>query len=291
MLTRTRARHLDADRRRALAQVLARPRYEVLPLPGVDDEVCEHLPQDATVTITASPRRGTAATLALARTLSSRGRTVVPHLSARMVTDEAELKDTLDELVGAGIREVFVVGGDQDPPAGTFTGALDLLVAMDGMGYDLVVGIAGYPEPHPRISDDVTVQAMWDKRHYASYLVSQVCFDAGVVVGWVERVRRRGVALPVYVGVPGPATTRHLLRVSRRIGVGESVRFLVHNGAGMLRLARPGEWRPDALLAGLAPYFAQPDHGIVGVHVYTFNEVAAAERWRRSTLERLRDAA
>lgn len=30
------------------------------------------------------------------------------------------------------------------------------------------VGITGYPETHPKIDDDVTVQAMWDKRRHAT---------------------------------------------------------------------------------------------------------------------------
>lgn len=268
--------------------MLERPRYEVLPLPGVEQQVAELVPAHATVTVTASPRRGMAATMALAEQLAGQGRTVVPHLSARLVTDEVHLKEILDEVVRLGIQEVFVVGGDPDQPVGAFTGALDLLVGMERLGHDLTVGIAGYPETHPRISDDVMVQAMWDKRRYASYLVSQVCFDPATVVRWVQRLRRRGVDLPVYVGMPGPATTRQLLRVSSRIGVGQSVRFLAHHRAGMLRLARPGTWRPDRLLDGLAPYLDDPRLGVRGLHVYTFNDIAATEQWRRETLARRR---
>lgn len=287
MLTRRRAQVLGQEPRRVLADVLDRPRYEVLPLPGIEDEVAAHAPH-ATVTITASARRGMNATLEVAAGLVARGVTVVPHLSARMVSDEAHLKEILDELVGLGITEVFVVGGDREPPAGEFTGSLDLLVAMDRLGYDLVVGIAGYPETHPKISDDMVVQAMWDKRHYASYVVSQMCFDAAVIARWVERLRRRGVALPVHVGIPGPASTRQLLRVSRRIGVGESARVLVHHGAGALRLVRPGVWTPDALLKALAPRFAQPQLQLRGLHIYTFNDVAAVEQWRSTASARAR---
>jgi methylenetetrahydrofolate reductase (NADPH) len=282
---RVRAR-AEADQG-ALADALDRPRYEVLPLPGVEEELARHAPH-ATVTVTASPRRGITATLETATRLSARGFRVVPHLSARLVADEAHLKEILDELVRTGIGEVFVVAGDVDPPAGTFHESMDLLVAMDRLGYEMAVGIAGYPESHPRISDDVTVQAMWDKRRYASYIVSQVCFDAAVVLRWVRRVRRRGIRLPVLVGVPGPVSTRQLLRVSRRIGVGASARFLSHHGAGMLRLARPGPWRPESLLEPLSPHLAEPGLGIEGLHLYTFNDVAATERWRQATTDRLR---
>lgn len=287
MLVRRRAQHVDPEPRRALADVLDRPRLEILPLPGVEDEVAAHVTH-GTVTITASARRGMAATLELAGRLAPRGLTVVPHLSARLVSDEVHLKEILDELVALGIGEVFVIGGDRDEPLGAFTGSLDLLVAMDRLGYDLVVGIAGYPEAHPKIADDVTVQAMWDKRHYASYIVSQICFDPGAIVRWVERLRRRGVVLPVHVGIPGPASTRTLLRTSQRIGVGESVRFLAHQGPEMLHLVRPGPWRPDPLLETLAPSFTRREPLLRGIHVYTFNDIANTEQWRRATLNRLR---
>lgn len=288
MLSRRRVRHTQENSQRALAEALERPRYEVLPLPGAEDEVAAHLPRSAIVTVTASPRAGIDATMTLAQQLAGRGFTVVPHLSARMVADEAHLKEILDEVVRVGIREVFVVGGDPDRPVGAFAGSHDLLVAMDGLGYDLEVGIAGYPEAHPKISDDVTIQAMWDKRHYASYIVSQICFDATVVATWAERIRGRGIGLPVYVGVPGPTATRQLLRVSRRVGVGQSMRFLAHHRGEMLRVAQPGTWRPDRLLDGLAPHLADSRLGLQGLHLYTFNDVAGAERWRQATLSSLR---
>jgi methylenetetrahydrofolate reductase (NADPH) len=288
MLTRRRSPWVRPEPPQALADVLGAPRYEVLPLPGIEEEVGAHVPPEATVTVTASARRGMAATLATAGLLASLGVRVVPHVSARLVRDEAQLKDILDEVLSLGVREVFVVGGDADEPAGDFAGSLDVLLAMDRLGYGLVVGIAGYPEPHPKIPDDLTVQAMWDKRHYASYIVSQICFQPPVVVRWVERVRRRGVTLPIYAGVPGPTSARALLRISRRIGVGDSGRFLAQHGRGMLRLAQPGVWRPDGLVDGLAPYVGLPHYGVHGLHMYTFNDVAATERWRRSTLERVR---
>jgi len=288
MLTRRRAPRVSPEPRQALAGALAAPRYEVLPLPGVAEEVVAHVPPEVTVTVTASARRGLGATLDTAGRLAALGVRVVPHVSARLVRDEAHLKDILDEVLSLGVHEVFVIGGDADEPAGDFAGSLDVLVAMDRLGYELEVGIAGYPEPHPKIPDDLTVQAMWDKRRYASYIVSQICFRPAAVVAWVERVRRRGVTLPIYVGVPGPTSTRQLLRISRRVGVGDSGRFLAQHGRGMLRLAQPGVWRPDGLVEALAPYMGLPHYGMRGLHMYTFNDVAATENWRRSASERLR---
>ena len=255
------------------------PRFEVIPLPGIEEEVVHHLPPHTTVTVTASPRRGLAATLELTTRLALRGVDVVPHLAARQVGDTAELGSILRDLDSAGVHEVFVIGGDASEPVGEFAGALDLLHAMEGLGHELTVGIAGYPETHPQIVDDVTVQAMSDKQAHASYIVSQMCFDAGTLLDWVRRVRHRGVRLPIRVGIAGPMSTARMLRIGARVGVGESMRVLSKHRDATKYLARPGTWQPDRLLADLAPAFADPWYGFAGLHVYTFNAVADTGGW------------
>ncbi len=255
------------------------PRFEVLPLPGVADTVQEVLPPQATVTVTASPRRGNDATVRTAVALALQGRHVVPHLSARLVRDEATLKTTLDTLTTSGVTEVFVIGGDAADPVGDYTSAVDILPTISRMGHGLRIGIAGYPEPHPLIDDDAVIQALEDKRPHASYVVSQMCFDARTLLTWVRRVRERGMDLPVVVGVPGPAPTHTLLRIGTTIGVGESSRVLRKHRGALRHLASPLPWQPTQLLADLAPGFADPTYDIRGVHVYTFNAIASAGRW------------
>lgn len=270
-----------------LAAVLEHPRYEVLPLSGIEETVTQYLPEDATVTVTASPRQGMSATANVATRLARRGWHVVPHLSARLIADEAELKSLVSDLTAAGVREVFVIGGDPDTPAGDFAGSLELLQTMHQIGHDFEVGIAGYPESHPKISADVAVQAMWDKRVYADYIVSQMCFESRPVLEWVRRVRQRGVLLPIYVGLAGPVNTAKLIKTSTRIGVGQSLRVLGHHGPKMLRMLRPGTWSPDKMLSDIAPAFADPSYGLDGIHINTFNAIRAAEQWRQRAVQRL----
>jgi methylenetetrahydrofolate reductase (NADH) len=269
----------------AVIAALRRPRYEVLPLDGIAERVAEHVPSEVTMTVTASPTRGIASTLAVAERLAEQGRRVVPHLAARLITNEVHLKDVVQRLTDRGIREVFVIAGDAREPAGRFEGALDLLAAMADVGHQFEqVGIAGYPESHPFIDDDVTIQAMWDKRRFATYIVSQICFRPKSVAGWVRRVRRRGVDLPVHVGVPGPVDAATLLRISSRIGIGESARFARRHTSWLPHLLRAGGYRPDLLVEGLAGSIADPMDRVAGFHFYTFNEVARTERWRQQTL-------
>ena len=81
---------------------------------------------------------------------------------------------------------------------------------------------------------------------------------------------------------------KRLLEISQKVGVGDSVNFL-RKTTGILGFARQligsrGKYTPDELIEGLAPYAGDPEYGIRGVHVYTFNQSADTEDWRRRTV-------
>jgi len=149
------------------------------------------------------------------------------------------------------------------------------------------IGVTGYPERHSFIDDDLTIQAMWDKRRIATYIVSNLCFDPRVVKKWVGRVRRRGVQLPIHIGLAGVADTAKLLRISTRIGIVDSARFLRGHSNWFLRMVQPGGYDPGRFTTALLPDLALPDRKVAGLHVFTFNEIEPTERWRQETLARL----
>jgi methylenetetrahydrofolate reductase (NADPH) len=273
---------------RPLLAALERPRYEVLPLDGVADEVSAHLPHGSKVTLTASPTKGLDATLDLAGELAPRGYHVVPHLPARLVRDRAHLDEVVARLRAAQVDEVFVIAGDARRQAGEFEGAAELLAAMGELRDRFSeIGISGYPESHHFISDETTIEAMFAKAPMATYIVSQICFDADVIATWIRRVRDRGTLLPIWVGVPGAVETRKLLRTSLRIGLGQSVRFLRAQRGLLRRFLKPRHYEPTQLLRALAPSFADPAARLGGIHVYTFNELKKTETWRRQLVDRL----
>lgn len=273
---------------RRLAEFLRHPGYEVIPLQGTERSVVEHVPKDIALTVTASPGKGTWATVELAERLAEHGFGVAPHLSARLIRDRSELGEILQTLREAGIRDTFVVAGDVDEPAGEFEGAAGLLQAMSEIGHDLdEVGITGYPESHPKISDEMTIQAMYEKAPYATYIISQICFDPEVISDWARRVWLRGVKLPIRVGMPGYVNRQKLVRISASIGLGESARYLNRQRNWLLKLFLPGGYSPDRLIEGLKPGITDPDSNVQGLHIYTFNEVERTEAWRREMLERV----
>ena len=271
----------------AVAELLRRPRYEVLPLDGIEQEVEDNVPTEVTLTVTASPRKGLEATLDLSEQLIRAGYRVVPHVSARLVRDRAHLDQVLDRLLRAGIREIFVPAGDASAPAGEFEGAAALLEAMGPRRAEFAeIAITGYPESHHLISDEETIRAMFAKAPMATHIISQICFDAGTIAEWVANVRARGTDLPIWIGLPGSVDYTKLVRMSMKIGLGESGRFLRHQHGWVSRLLTR-RFKPDRLLRELGPTAADPGARIAGFHIYTFNEVGRTERWRRRMLERL----
>jgi methylenetetrahydrofolate reductase (NADPH) len=275
---------------RVVAEFLRHPRFEILPFDGIEDEVLGHIGTDVTVTVTASPRKGLDPTLELSERLLRAGYRVVPHLSARLVRDRGQLDEMLDRLLAAGVRDLFVPAGDAATPAGEFEGAAELLEAMGPRRAEFSeIGITGYPESHHLISDEETIRAMFAKAPMATHIISQISFDARAIAEWIAKVRARGTHLPIWIGMPGSVDYTKLVRMSMKIGLGESARFLRQHGNWITRLLTR-QFKPDRLLRELTPTVAEPASNVAGFHIYTFNEVARTERWRRQTLEAL-DAA
>ena len=270
-----------------MVRLLEHARYEVLPTASAEDAVLEHVGVGQAITVTASPSKGLEPTLDLAERLTKHGYTAVPHLAARMVRDRSELEEICGRLTGQGIGQVFVPGGDADPP-GAYPDALSLLEDLKDLGSPFGhVGITGYPESHPTISDDLTVQSMWDKRRYATHVVSNLTFDPDVLSNWVGRMRKRGITMPLLLGIPGPVDRTKLLSMATKIGVGESTRFLAKNKGTFARLAAPGGFTGEKFLEKVAPALSPPEMLVEGLHVFTFNQIAATAEWRRTLLEQL----
>jgi methylenetetrahydrofolate reductase (NADPH) len=273
---------------RQVLPLLDKARYEILPTARAYDAVLESVPRDVVVTITASPTKGLDPTLALADRLAGDGYQVVPHLSARLVRDKSHLAEVVDRLTGIGVQDVFVPAGDADAPAGEFSGALDVLESLTELGSPFPqVGITGYPETHPKIDDDITIQAMWDKRRHATYIVSNLVFDPAVLRRWIPRIRRRGITLPLLVGLAGPVERTKLAAMATKIGVADSARFLAGHTSAFVRLSTPGAYQPERLLERVGSTLTDPQSLVTGLHVFTFNQVSQAEEWRQRLLAQL----
>lgn len=271
-----------------MRRLLINARYEVLPTPTIEERIVASIPPGRTLTVTASLGKGLPATLDLAERLIGHGYKAVPHLAARMISGRGELEEIVARLLASGIDSVFVPAGDADPPAGDYTGSVDLLRDLTAMGRPFAsVGVTGYPESHPTIVDDVTVQAMWDKRDHSTNLVSNLCFDPATVSSWIKRVRSRGAAMPLLIGMPGPVERTKLLSMATKIGVSESARFLAKNKSVFARIAAPGGYSPEKFIERISPTTREASSHVEGLHLFTFNQIAETHAWRENLLAEL----
>ncbi len=249
----------------------------MLPFERAAREAAE-LPEPARLTVTSSPRHGADQTVDFAVRLCELRHVVIPHLAARAVRDEAHLDELLTRVEGAGVDEVFVIGGDNPEPAGAYSSAGELLpMVRERFGK---VGIAAYPEGHPQIDPDALARVLAEKSAHADYMVTQMCFDPDALLRWLRDTREQGVTLPVIIGVPGAVDRKRLVEVSMRIGVGPSVAY-VRKQRGLRALLRRPTSTADKLIEALVPCMDEPDLNVAGFHYYTLNALIDTWNWER----------
>lgn len=257
--------------------------FEVIPLKDAARKARD-LPPGAKVSVTASPAKGLAATIELCEELAGAGFDVIPHLSARLLASEFELLTLVGRLRDAGVERAFVIGGD-DGPGVAFPDAAALLRGLERLDHPFrEIGVAAYPEGHPSIPPDALHRSLVEKQRWASYMVSQMCFDPVTIGHWLRGERAEGVTLPLVVGIPGVTDPARLALIGARIGVGQSLRYLRKNARGILRLLWPGPYDPSRLVGRLSGLAEDPAAGVVGLHVFTFNQIEATTAWYERAL-------
>jgi methylenetetrahydrofolate reductase (NADPH) len=239
--------------------------FEVMPFGRAVAEAAE-LPDPVRLTVTCSPRHGPDESVAVAQQLRALGHDVTAHLAARMIRDPAHLDTLLGEMAQAGVDDALVIGGDETPPLGAYSSAVELLpIVHEHPQRPRRLGIAGYPEGHPLISDTELAAAFAKKSQIADYVTTQLCFDPAAIVRFIEPVE-----LPVVVGLPGIVDTRKLLEISMRVGVGPSLSYL-RKQRGVRNLLRLSGLA-DRLFDALAPR-------VDSFHFFTFNQLLDTWRW------------
>jgi methylenetetrahydrofolate reductase (NADPH) len=253
-------------------------RFEILPV-GRGERDAEQLRTPVHLTVTCSPKHGPDQTIEAAKRLSTLGHAVTVHIAARMVRDPAHIDSLLAGMAEAGVDDLFLIGGDAEEPAGLYTGADQLLpLIAEHPRRPRTIGIAGYPEGHPLISDEELDRTLIEKSRYADYVTTQMCFDADAVRAWITRQRERGIDLPVLIGMAGKVSRARLLELSVKIGVGPSLKF-VRKQRGLRRLFSRAS-TADKLYAALLPALDDPKLNVAGFHFFTFNNLIDTWQWQ-----------
>ena len=270
-----------------IRQDLQKSYMEIIPVPGIEDKL-DSLPSDMYLAVTCSPTKGVDETLELSEKLIERGFKVTPHIASKCVSGEKHLEEIIKKLDELGIESIFVPGGDRPEPMGDFNNALDLLKALKKLGHNLnKIGMAAHPEGHPDVSDEILMEALEEKKDLADFIVTQMCFDAEILNDWMNQIHKKGVELPVWVGLPGVIERGRLLKTSLRIGVGDSLRFLRKKSQVATELMKSSIYNPDDLVRDITEQIDINDSKLAGYHIYCFNQIETTEKWRTERISAL----
>ncbi|WP_309107563.1 methylenetetrahydrofolate reductase [Arthrobacter sp.] len=255
-------------------EAVARVRLEVVPSPDLLKQLSAAFDTKSSVSVTCLPHHGPGQTVEASVILARKGYYTVPHLAARSITSQAELHSLLLPLQEAGVSELFLVAGDRRTPAGPYSWSGELLEAVKAYSSEFSIGIAGYPEGHPHLSQEQLSSSLHTKAPYASSIVTQMCFSAEAISRYITTIRNSGLELPVWVGVPGPVSVRKLMSLGARLGVGRSLKLA--RGTGMAgALVRGNDflsYDSGRLIREVHQELAG-DPLFAGFHVYTFNDL------------------
>ena len=211
----------------------------------------------------------------------------MPHLAARSFASLRECAIAIERLTGeADVRAILLIGGDQDVPMGSLSSALQIIESGLLSKYGIAeIGLAGYPEPHPRIGPDELEAALMTKSAAAQaqgldvHMVTQFGFDAKPILRWIGWLRERGVNLPIKVGLAGPTSFSTWLNYARRCGVRASASALATRTGLVDHVFKAVA--PDPIIRELAELSAAGSLPGVTAHMYSFGGAIPTARWLR----------
>lgn len=238
------------------------------------------------VYLSAVPNRPAEESITAAIRVGAAGFVPVPHVAVRNFASVEALDNFLARLNSeAGVDNVLVIAGDRGE-CGPFSRALDVIDSgvLRRRGIRRI-GIAGYPEGHPRIGDEDLRRALSEKIAAAEAIgvavevVTQFCFNASAILDFIARLRAFGFEHRLRIGLVGPTSLTSLMRYASRCGVRTSAQALARR-AGLMRQMF-AMTTPDDLVRALAE--AAPA-GVVP-HFFSFGGIPATSRWARAAAD------
>jgi methylenetetrahydrofolate reductase (NADPH) len=205
---------------------------------------------------------------------------IMPHLTG-VTADRDKINGFLEAIRAMGIDNVLALRGDR--PAGypgtdaelfaAFPYASDLVRYIRRRHPQLAIGVAGFPEAHaeaPSIVADLDVMEQ-KVANGADFVITQLYFDNRVYFDYVERLRKRGVSVPIIPGVlpiRSLASLRFTLQLCNAKVPGQMVHRLMkaHEEGGPSAVYRIGvDYAREQIRELLAK-------GAPGIHLYTLNK-------------------
>jgi methylenetetrahydrofolate reductase (NADPH) len=252
-------------------------------------DVGKLLPTNTCIYIPSLPGLPLARTLEAVAAMHDAGLDPVPHVSARRILNKDEFEKFIKQAVSKyGVHRVLLLGGDEPKPKGPFADSLQILESRMLVDSGIrEIGVAGYPEGHPRIADLETPLRrkleLTSQQGLGMYIVTQFSFAPQRVVDYCARMARTAPDVSIYVGVAGPTDPVALARFAQLCGVSVSLRALKSLGTGIARLVTNVD--PQDQLVALARYtFVREPSNVVGVHLYSFGGAVKTASWMRELM-------
>lgn len=226
--------------------------------------------------------------VAAAKRVQELGFRAVPHVAARRLTTRRALEDRIKTLVElSGVRDVLVIGGERDRPAGEFASAIEVLETGIFDRYGIrELGVAGHPEPGHGHPEEVALNALRLKQSIGERtdadvrIVTQFGFDGEGFASWANALAGQGIDLPVHIGVAGPAKVTTLVRYAALCGVGNSLEFLRKRSSSLAALAL--NHSPEDVVGPIEKQWQRLSHSpIKQIHVFAFGGIERAADWLR----------
>lgn len=281
-------------RKEKLAAYADKFSFEIFPQKkAIGELAC--LPPKTKVSIACSSKKGfdgLKAVLDFADQVKEKKLYAIPHITARLIADDKQAREIGERLKSQNPEtqksgEIFCLAGDSERPAGKYVSSIDLLRELHGMGfrYDKVY-VAGYPEGHPVIRDDVLLSALKGKQEFAyetdtkMQIVTQLSFNPDRIIEWIEMIRAEGINLPVKVGIPGQVSVEKLLKFMIELGIDTSLKFLRYCNIKYGRLL--ANYKAEELPLEIIDQAEQSGQNLIsGFQIYTFNSIEESANWQK----------
>mgnify|MGYP000427248232 FL=1 len=264
---------------------------EVIPRSAVKIEsFADLLPKNTRVYLAHLETEDISAMIVTAKRLNREGFTVMPHIPARLIQNQATLNDWISMYQNeAGVDEALLLAGGSKKPVGDFDSSIQLIESglFDKAGFKRL-HVAGHPEGSKDIdpsggTKNVTEALSWkqefSKRTDASMAIAtQFCFDADVVKKWADSIKENGIDIPIHIGIAGPAKLQTLLKFSVECGIGPSMKVLTKRAKDLTTLLLP--YKPIQILNELAEYKSKdPESNIEQVHFFPIGGINQTVDW------------
>ena len=254
------------------------------------DSLAEILPKNTRIYLAHLRDEEITPMIASAKRLRDEGFTVMPHIAARVIKNQAMLYDWISMYQNeAGVDEVLLLAGGSPEPIGEYDSSIQLIESglFDKANFKRI-HIAGHPEGNKDIDPDggtanISKALSWkqefSKRTDAKMAITtQFCFDAEVVKKWADDIKKDGIDIPIHIGVTGPAKLKTLLKFSVECGIGSSMKVLSKRAKDITKLLLPYE--PIQILKDLSQHKAKdPKFNIEQIHFFPFGGIKETSDW------------